>query len=114
MKIYIPPTKQIFFEQDKVVAETEQTVLDFNHNVNRSQVIHRFIVSQILSESLVIHVRTISLSYLSFFVVVYFAVVIIYINAKLTKILCTILYAWYIGVFCLFGLVCTGYVSVSL
>ena len=57
---YVP--KQIFFEQDKMVAGTELAALDFNHDVNRSQVIHRFIVSQILSESLVIHVQTILLS----------------------------------------------------
>ena len=53
---YVP--KQIFFEQDKMVAGTALEALDFNHNVNRSQVIHRFIVSQILSESLVIPYRT--------------------------------------------------------
>ena len=36
-----------------MVAGTEMAALDFNHNVNRSQVIHGFIVSQILNESLV-------------------------------------------------------------
>ena len=35
-----------------MVVGTELEDLDFNHNVNRSQVIHRFIVSQIPSESL--------------------------------------------------------------
>ena len=108
-----------------MVAGTELAALDFNHNVNRSQVIHRFIVLLSHTYSLVIHVQTIifsiSLSFLFVVVVVvvYFAVVIIYINGKLTKILYTTIYAWYIGVFCLFvlfGLVCTstGYVSVSL
>ena len=54
MKIYTVYHLQnkYFFEHDKMVAGTDP------------QVINRFIVSQILSESLVIHVRTIiSLSF---------------------------------------------------
>ena len=52
-------SQEILYEQDNILAGTEMATLDVIHSVNGSQVIHGFIVSRILSESLVISSRMI-------------------------------------------------------